>query len=212
MDLPSPDHLPRGKRYRCFYYGPLLSASRGGSRRPRLRTRGIDGLSARASAPRPRGGWRLPTPHRSGTTAHCLMECCFTAPRAEPWTGATGDEHRRRHLLSVRGRGPCSRAPGWFILGRLQYLREVGRNGNARSSGEAEDDERTSPVERLDEALQHRGSQDSPDSCRRDPGRQRPGAKSARVPAPAVRNRPATSRSTRHSVVSGGSFRRTASS
>ena len=75
----------------------LISASRGGSRRPRLRTRSIDGLSARASAPRPRVGWRLPTPHRSGTTAHCLMECCFTAPRAEPWTGATGDEHRRRH-------------------------------------------------------------------------------------------------------------------
>ncbi len=69
----------------------------GGCLRPRLRTRGIDGLPARASAPRSRVGWRLPTPYRSGTTAHCLMECCFTAPRAEPRAGATGDEHRRRH-------------------------------------------------------------------------------------------------------------------
>ena len=102
--------------------------------------------------------------------------------------------------------------PGGSYWGAFSISARLVRNGNARSSGEVEDDERTSPVERLDEALQHRGSQDRPDSCRRDPGRQRPARTSARVPAPAVRNRPATSRSTRPSVVSGGSFRRTASS
>ena len=158
MGLPSPDHLPRGKQYRCFYSVPLLSAGRGGSRRPRLRSRGIDGLPALASAPRPRVGWRLPTRHRSGTTAHCLMECCFTAPRAEPWTGATGDDHRRRHAARAgRLARPTSRRSGSAWPRRARSRPPAGRGRPGLAERFEATVERAGPADaRLDAPLKRR--------------------------------------------------------